>query len=56
MFAPPDPNFPKFGLIWDELGTKWYVNIVFFKITLSEYHYQIYLNRPEHSEGKRINH
>ncbi len=24
----------------------------FFKITLSEYHYQIYLNRSEHSEGK----
>ncbi len=24
----------------------------FFKITLSEYHFQIYLNRPEHSEGK----
>jgi hypothetical protein len=25
----------------------------FLKITLSEYHFQIYLNRPEHSEGKK---
>ena len=29
VLASPDPNFPKFGPIWDELGTKWYVNIVF---------------------------
>ena len=48
-----DPNSPKFGPIWDELRTKWYVNIVFFKITLSKYHFQIYLNRSEHSEGKK---